>query len=100
MRHSKVEPPSVELNVKVADAEPEGLDGFVSIVVFGGRAVDREGRARRRLDVAGDVGRAHAHGVAAVGREARGGEGVRPVAGRVGRAFQTSAPLENEPALQ
>ena len=36
MRHWNVEPPSVELNVKVADAEPDGFVGFVSIVVFGG----------------------------------------------------------------
>ncbi len=36
IRHSNVELPSLELNVKVADAEPEGLEGFVSIVVCGG----------------------------------------------------------------
>ena len=36
MRHWKVEPPSLELKVKAADAEPVGFDGFVSIVVCGG----------------------------------------------------------------
>ena len=35
MRHSKVEPPSLELNVKLAEVELVGFDGFVSIVVCG-----------------------------------------------------------------
>ena len=35
MRHSKVEPPSVELNVKVALVEAVGFAGFESIVVCG-----------------------------------------------------------------
>jgi hypothetical protein len=33
--HAKVEEPSVELKVKEAFAEPDGSDGFESIVVFG-----------------------------------------------------------------
>ena len=36
IRHWNVELPSLELKVKVADAEPEGLEGFESIVVCGG----------------------------------------------------------------
>ena len=45
----------------------------------GGDAVDRERAARGRLDEIDVVGRAHADRVGAVGREARGGEGVGPV---------------------
>jgi hypothetical protein len=33
--HWKVEPPSVEENVKAAFAELDGFDGFESMVVFG-----------------------------------------------------------------
>ncbi len=50
-----------------------------------GGQVDGERSGRGSLDVAGDVGRARAHGVAAVGGEASGGEGQRPVAAREGR---------------
>ena len=35
MRHSKVEPPSLELKVKVAAFEPVGFVGLESIVVCG-----------------------------------------------------------------
>ena len=35
VRHSKVEPPSEELNVKVGLVLPEGLAGLESMVVFG-----------------------------------------------------------------
>ena len=35
MRHWKVEPPSLELKVKAADAEPDGFDGLEPIVVCG-----------------------------------------------------------------
>ena len=35
IRHSKVEPVSEELKVKVGVVSPDGLAGFVSIVVFG-----------------------------------------------------------------
>src|SRR6478672_10364713 len=36
MRHSKVEPPSEELNAKVGVVFPDGLEGLESMVVFGG----------------------------------------------------------------
>ena len=35
MRHSKVEPPSEELNAKVGVVFPDGLEGLESMVVFG-----------------------------------------------------------------
>src|SRR6478672_1210142 len=35
MRHSKVEPPSLELNAKVGVVRPDGLEGLESIVVSG-----------------------------------------------------------------
>jgi hypothetical protein len=35
IRHSKVEPLSDELNVKVGVVLPDGFDGLESIVVFG-----------------------------------------------------------------
>ena len=35
-RHSKLEPPSEELNAKVGVVFPDGLEGLESIVVFGG----------------------------------------------------------------
>jgi hypothetical protein len=36
MRHSKVEPPSEELNPKVGVVFPDGLEGLESMVVLGG----------------------------------------------------------------
>src|SRR6266576_3450377 len=35
MRHSKLDPPSVELNAKVGVVSPDGLEGLESMVVFG-----------------------------------------------------------------
>ena len=52
---------------------------------LGSGAVDHERAARRSLDIPGNVGRAHARRVAAVGREASGGEAERPVTSRQGR---------------
>ena len=51
-------------------------------------AVDREAPARAGLCVAGVVVRADVDGVAPVGREARRGEGVRPVAAREARRLE------------
>ena len=69
MRHSKVELPSLELNEKLASADPDGSLGCAVIVVFGAAVstVQREAR-RRRVDVPGWVGRADVEGVCAVAR--------------------------------
>ena len=76
-RHSNVEPASSAENPNVGVASFVGPDGPLSIVVLRRGRVDREAaRRRRRVDVAGRVGRAHLEGVRAVGQR-RGGLGRR-----------------------
>ena len=68
-RHSKVEPPSEELNVKLGVVLLDGSAGLESMVVFGAvRSTVQVWLAGRGVGVAGRVGCAHLEGVAAGGQ--------------------------------